>query len=83
VTPRRTSATWRLSDAIGRPTSATKRRSDVIEAIVAPRGQTPPRLRTTGAEPRTTAAAPHAIAGAQRTIAEQRVESGSNQVSTA
>src|SRR4051794_14223701 len=61
VTPLLTSATWRRSDAIGRPTSATEWRSDAIDVTVAPRGQTP-------REPPTTGGSPHTIAAAQRTI---------------
>jgi hypothetical protein len=83
VTPPPTSATWRRSDATGRPMSATVQRSGAIEATVAPYGATPLKVPTTGSGPHTIAGGRRTIAGAQGTIADRRVATGIRQALTA
>jgi hypothetical protein len=83
VTPLLTSATWRRSDATGRPMSATEPRSGAIEPTVAPRCATPRKPPKTAGGLRTIAGGPHTTAGARGTIADMRVATGIRQALTA
>jgi hypothetical protein len=83
VTPLLTSATWRRSDATGRPMSATEQRRGAMEPTVAPRGATSRKPPTIGSGRPTIAVGRRTTVGAQGTIAARRVTTGIGQALTA